>query len=102
MDSSTTNSPLEVVDRVHKISTLRMPHYMVMAFIGTSPRSMRATKIILDTESKYNITCRSASSLSWQRHACPEYEIPPLVDAKGNFEQISPAIMLRIRFKSAV
>lgn len=55
MDSSTTNKPLEVMDRDHKIYTLRLSNYMVWESVGTSPSSLRTTKATLNNVSGYNI-----------------------------------------------
>lgn len=60
MDASKTNNPLEVMDRAHTIFTLRLPQYLVSAFIGTSPNFMRATTVLLDIGSKFSIICRLA------------------------------------------
>lgn len=75
---------------------------MVSASIGTSPSFMRATTAKLVTGSRYNITCRLALPLFWQRHVCPEYEITSVGDANENLLQISSAAILCIQFVSAV
>lgn len=51
VDSSVTNTnnPLEYVDQVHTIYTLRFPKYMLLASIGTCYSSTQIEKVILDT-----------------------------------------------------
>lgn len=67
MNSSTTNNLLEVVDRFYTIYTLVLPHYMVLASIGTSSSSMLATTVLLDTDFGCNILLLPAMSLEQQR-----------------------------------
>lgn len=100
--SATTKNPLEIVGWVHKIYTLRLPHNMVSSSIGTSLSFMRATTDKLDTGSVYDIIVRSAFPQDWQRHVCLYYENPPVGNANGNPLLILSAIILRIKFGSAV
>lgn len=64
IDYSTTSNLLEVVNRVYTISTLILPHYMVLASIWTSPKSKWITTVILDSGSEYNFIYCSALFLS--------------------------------------
>lgn len=83
---------LEAVDQVHKIYTLRIPHYTILTCIGSSPSSIRTTTVILDTDSGYkNIFC-SALPLGWQRYVRPEFYISPVGDTNGNLLQFSSAV----------
>lgn len=102
MDSSTTNYPLKVVFRAHTTYPLRLPQHMVSASIRTSPSSMLATTVILNSGSGFNIIRRSALRLGLQRHACLDYKFSPVGDANRNLLQILPADILRILFGSAV
>lgn len=70
MNSSTTNNLLEVVDRVYKLYSLTLPHYMVSAIIGTW--------------FGYNKICRLLLPLGWERHVFPDYYLLSVPDANGN------------------
>lgn len=74
MYSSTTNNSFEVVDQVHIIYTLTSPHYIVLTSIETSPSSMWATMVILNSVCEYNIICRSFLPLHWQHRVWADYK----------------------------
>lgn len=84
MDSSTTNHPSEVLDRVHAIY-IRLPYYMVPNSIGTCSSFTGAKTIILDTGSGHILNRFLALPISWQRHVCSDFEIPPVGNANRNF-----------------
>lgn len=64
VDASTKSNCLEIVNRVQTIYALKLPHYMVLALIGTSISFMRTALVLLNTDSGYNITSRSFLHLS--------------------------------------
>lgn len=63
MNSSSTKNLSEGVDRDHTIYSLKSQHYIVSTSIGAAPGRWRATKVILNTDSGYNIICRLALPL---------------------------------------
>lgn len=102
MNSSTTSNCLKVVNRVHTIYSLRLPHYTVLASLGISLRSMRNITVILDTSSgSYFVPC-SSLILGWLHHAFLYNRIPPVGSANGNPVQILSAVILRIQFGNVV
>lgn len=88
IDAFTANNPLKVVNRVHTIYTLRLPHYKVSISIGICLSFLRFAMAKLDAGSRYNIVCFSMFLLDSQRHVCPDYGIHPVEDANGNLLQI--------------
>lgn len=90
MNSSTTTNSLKVLDRVHTICTLMLPHYVVLASIGSSPSSMGVTIVIMGSSSEYDFICHSALPLGLQRHVCPECEFPPAGNVIQNLLQTHP------------
>lgn len=63
---------------------------------------MRASTVVLDTGSGYDIPRRSAWPLGWQGHMCPDFKIAPVGDAIRNLLQTSSALILCIRFECAL
>lgn len=84
MNKFIANNLMEDWYRRRKIYTRKLPHYKVLASFETSPRSMRATKIISESRSRCNMNCCSALSLDWQLHVLSEYEISLHGDGSGN------------------
>lgn len=98
MDTSTTHNFLEVVDWIHMIYNLRLPHSIMSVSFGTCFISMWATTAILDTGSGYNNTPRAMPPLSWQRHAWADYDIPTVNDANENLPWILSAVIIHKQF----
>lgn len=71
---------------------------MVSAFIWTSPSSMWARTTTLETDSGHNSTRWSALPLGLQRYVCPDWKMPPVVDAITNLLQTLSFVTIHSRF----
>lgn len=64
--------------------------------------SMRGTTIFLDIVFGNSMIRRLALSLGWKHHVCPNCNLLPADDGKGNVLLIWSTGILRISFKGAV
>lgn len=102
MGSSTAKNVLQIVDFVHTIHTLRLPHSMVLGSMDIVISSMLATIKKLDPGFNCNIILHSFLLLGREHHMCSDYEVPPVRGAIGVLLQILSAVILQMQLLGAV
>lgn len=75
---------------------------MVSVSVGTSPKSMRATTVLLDTSFGYNISHCLALPFILKLYVCPEYKVSLAEDINRTFLLILSANISRILLGSAI
>lgn len=100
--SYTASNSAVVLDRFITIYTLSLPRYMVLASIGPSPSSIRATVVILVNSPGCKITHYSALPIGMPRHECPDLNLLSIIGVYENLQQEVLASVLHKEFGRAV